>query len=550
MRGSGRKPGGEDGDFLGKILDERYQLDDVLGEGAIGKVYAGTQLAVERKVAIKLLHPSIRERGLIKERFLREAKAVGRLSHSSCLTLFDFGSCEELGCFYMVTEYVEGHTLAEEMQAGALEPSRVFHILYQITAALQHAHERGILHRDLKPENIMLVGDDGQYPSVKVLDFGLARIREEAAQGDADEEAGSRDDDDDEGGARLTNFGELNGTPAYMSPEQCRGELNLTPACDFYGLGVLAFELLEGRLPFESISVHKMVAMHLHDPIPEMKSGRAPEAIEEMVYRMLAKSTKHRLQSPEEILDILRPFVSFEPSQEISMATLEGYKREPQQTPTPTADAPADRSGPVREPGAQTMMFFDRDTDADEADDADDLADLHARQTMHLDDAEASVSRDSTFGTLLAGEAEDMSDEPAEAAADDAEARRRSPLMLAGVALVVVLAGVGAWSILSAWDSAEPAGQAQASRNAEPSGQRTTPTSVREPAMAGAAAEEKSDVAVEAGADAGGDDSADAEALAEEAAPPPRPARPAAKRKPEQGSEPERRRPRKLELTY
>ncbi|AWV89682.1 serine/threonine-protein kinase [Bradymonas sediminis] len=349
-------PGDE---YLGKTLDERYRLDAVIGAGAIGKIYAGTQLAVDRKVAIKLLHPSVRGRELGTERFLREAKAVARLSDASCLTLFDFGLDESLNCFYMVTEFVEGLTLAEQRASRALEVDQIYYVLFQVTTALAHAHECGILHRDLKPENIMLVrspqSEEGSFETVKVLDFGLARIREEAGTSGEAEPAGSlvapatpRVDEHTPEPFRLTHFGELNGTPAYMSPEQCRGDLDLTPACDYYALGVLAYELFEGHLPYRAEGVAQLLSMHLEEPIPPMTCADIPTEVEDMIYRLMGKNPEFRLQSSQEVLGVLRAHMSRERVEDLSLTSLDRFR-----APTPTP------MSAVAQSGAETLADFD-----------------------------------------------------------------------------------------------------------------------------------------------------------------------------------------------
>ncbi len=524
--------GGGDGGYLGRILDERYRLDEVIGAGAIGKVYAGTQLAVDRKVAIKLLHPSVRDRELGKERFLREAKAVARMSHSSCLTLFDFGTDDELGCFYMVTEFVEGRTLADQMHLGRLTFEQACNVLYQVTAALQHAHDRGILHRDLKPENIMLVASDAAFASVKVLDFGLARIREEAAQPEPTGKGNVGNFSD----TRLTNFGEINGTPAYMSPEQCRGDLNLTPACDYYSLGVLAFELIEGRLPFESGNVHRLLSMHMNDPIPEMSSQVAPQQLEEMIYRLLAKKPKHRLQSADEILETLRPYVAFEPSQEISMASLDRHKRE-----LIDGYQPADTSGtvPVTESGEQTLVNYDgADTPIPRA--PKPAAQNRKTVAAHPSDG---VSRDSAFGTLMVP----LEDE-AVVAALSADRRR----LVAFAASVIAAVVVGLWWFSTA-PSDEPAAtttreQVERAQPEAVSEEGQTPTGTAEVDTAAESSEKPSDKPPEPA-------SAKPESeqpVTAEADKPARKSEPSQRRteKPSEGDKEKRKRPRKLELTY
>ncbi|MFP4599991.1 MAG: serine/threonine protein kinase [Persicimonas sp.] len=537
------EPSGSAGAHRGSILDERYRLDEVIGQGAIGKVYSGTQLAVDRKVAIKLLHPSIQERELTTERFLREAKAVARLSHSSCLTLFDFGSCDDLGCFYMVTEFVEGQTLAKRMQEGALSLDEVFHILYQITAALQHAHERGIMHRDLKPENIMLVDEGGRPASVKVLDFGLARIREEAGQ---PLKPSSSDEDTTPSGSRLTNFGEINGTPAYMSPEQCRGRLDLTPACDYYALGVLAYELIEGRLPYESHQVPELLGMHMHDPIPPMESGRAPGVIEEMVSRLMAKDPEHRLQSPTEILDILRPYVAFEPSQEISMATLDRYQR-PEESRPATHETPTE-VGDLADDVDQTLLNYE---DADTPIPANRPNDVSERETMVLDGGD-DVSRSSAFGTLIAPEGDADEQTPEQAYADAVSPQRRAAFWLAG-AIVAVLAAGGLFLWSGSSTQPEEPGSAEVDRSEEAIFE--TPDESEEPPSDEAAALEA--LEDDADDDAQADGSSDEDKEVEEQEPARAKSEPAARTKTDDppaeshgDKDEEKRRPRKLELTY
>lgn len=341
-----------DDEYLGRTLDARYRLDAVIGAGAIGRVYAGTQLAVDRKVAIKLLHPSAPGRQVGTERFLREAKAVARLSDASCLTLFDFGFDEALNCFYMVTEFVDGITLAEQIVAGPLRDEQIYYVLFQVATALAHAHECGILHRDLKPENIMLVrapqGEAGSFDSVKVLDFGLARLREEAGSSEESTATGAPPlaAESTPQPFRLTHFGELNGTPAYMSPEQCRGDLDLTPACDYYALGVLAYELFEGHLPFRAEGVAKLLTMHLDAPIPALSAGRVPTEVEEMIYRLLGKKPQYRLQSSEEVLQTLRAQMTLERAQDVSLSSLDRFRLS-----TPESE--------VAIAGAETLLNYD-----------------------------------------------------------------------------------------------------------------------------------------------------------------------------------------------
>ncbi len=163
--------------LVGRIVDGRYRLDRLLGEGAAGQVYAATQLAVDRTVAVKLLHASdsSEANAAFAERFQEEAKAIGKLSHTNIITLHDFGFDSALKAHFMVTEFADGETLAQRMQE-VMGTELILKIGLEVASALHHAHAQGILHRDLKPENIVLTQADGRVDVTKVLDFGLARL--------------------------------------------------------------------------------------------------------------------------------------------------------------------------------------------------------------------------------------------------------------------------------------------------------------------------------------------------------------------------------------
>ena len=157
----------------GKVIDGRYRLDRILGEGASGAVYAATQLSVDRTVAVKILHGDDSPR--FAERFQAEARAIGKLNHTNIITLHDFGYDEELGAHYMVTEYAEGVPLSERMKE-VMSTDLTLKVALEVASAMHHAHAQGILHRDLKPENVILTRADGRVDVAKVLDFGLVEL--------------------------------------------------------------------------------------------------------------------------------------------------------------------------------------------------------------------------------------------------------------------------------------------------------------------------------------------------------------------------------------
>ncbi len=214
---------------LGEILAGRYRLDRVLGTGGMGVVYAGVQLDGGRAVAVKVLRPQLFQSAELLGRFFQEAQTASALEHPNVIEILDSGEGED-GAAFIAMELLEGESLEARLRReGRLPAADVLRILLPVIDALAVAHARGIIHRDLKPENVFLVkGPDGEVP--KLLDFGIAKLLE--------------------GSVVQTQAGAMLGTPGYMSPEQMRGVTRLTPASDVWGMGVILFRALSGRLPF------------------------------------------------------------------------------------------------------------------------------------------------------------------------------------------------------------------------------------------------------------------------------------------------------------
>lgn len=280
---------------VGTVIENKYRLDEQIGHGGMGAVYRGTQLAVDRPVAIKLLHPNYVGHKKLQARFEVEARAIARLNHPNCITLFDFGYSDVTGAFYTIVEFIDGVPLHEIISRNT-PVKRVLEIIRQIASALGHAHHHGILHRDLKPENIMLARMTDGSEMVKVLDFGIAQIMKTTS--------GEGEDDDFEAD-RLTRVGEVFGTPPYMSPEQAQSSRDLTPAADIYSLGIIFYELLEGRLPFLADSPMEIIGMHLNDPPPPMVRVGLSEPIKDVVLQMLEKDPGRRPQTGASIIELL-----------------------------------------------------------------------------------------------------------------------------------------------------------------------------------------------------------------------------------------------------
>ena len=260
---------------VGVVIDGRYKLEKLIGSGAIGTVYRAEQIAVGRAVAVKILKASLAFDPRVRQRFETEARAVAMLRDPNCITLHDFGYDADADILFMVFNYVEGVAL-DRFVGEAVPLHAALSVVLQVASALDHAHSQGVLHRDLKPANIMMEVT-GRGDRARVLDFGLAQIFEEVAPDDG----------------RVTKTGEVYGSPAYMSPEQCRGELTITGASDVYALGVIAFELLEGQLPFKGKPV-KLLQSHQYDEVPPLQTDGVPDDVKELVKLMLSKAPEDR----------------------------------------------------------------------------------------------------------------------------------------------------------------------------------------------------------------------------------------------------------------
>ncbi|MDT7687502.1 MAG: eukaryotic-like serine/threonine-protein kinase [Acidobacteriota bacterium] len=267
--------------LAGLVLDDKYRLDERLGEGGMGTVYRATHLLIERPVAVKVLNSRLVTDDAAKERFRREARAAGRLQHTNAVAVTDFGETSD-GLVYLVMELLEGKPLREVLAREApLDPARAVSLMLQIAAAVEAAHEAGIIHRDLKPGNIFLVQRPDSPYIVKVLDFGIAKLATEGG--------------DYSFADTLTGMGVMIGTPRYMSPEQCDGA-QLTPAADVYSLGVILYEMLTGQTPFSGVSPLALALKHSSEsPRPPREIVTTiPPALESVVLHALEKGAGER----------------------------------------------------------------------------------------------------------------------------------------------------------------------------------------------------------------------------------------------------------------
>ena len=261
-----------------------YRIVRLLGKGGMGAVYEGVHEAIERRVAIKVLHAELARRQDIATRFFNEARAVNRIEHPGLVQISDYGQLPD-GMAYIVMEFLKGETLGQRIKrvGGRLPPGDVVRLGRQVASALAAAHDKDIVHRDLKPDNIMIV-PNSDVPGgelSKVLDFGIAKVAE--AQG-GDSEAHTRAD-------------ALLGTPRYMSPEQCRGGGHTDSKSDVYSLGVIFYELLAGAPPFAGSSHGELIVQHMMQPPPPLAERVDPStspALVQLVMRMLLKEKDAR----------------------------------------------------------------------------------------------------------------------------------------------------------------------------------------------------------------------------------------------------------------
>jgi len=297
-----------DDPYVGKLLDKKYQIDELLGVGGMGRVYKATQLALDKVVCVKVLRSGMMQDDTLVGRFHREARASSRLNHPNSIAVTDFGQAEEDGSLYMVMEFVPGKDLGKVIrEERPIAEKRIIHIMDQVLSALADAHAAGIIHRDLKPENIMVTDLRGTKDFVKVLDFGIAKIQETQTE------------------PGLTQAGMVCGTPEYMSPEQARGE-ELDARSDVYAAGVIIYQMVVGQIPFTAPTAMGIVTKHLTEaPVPpsKMDSIRISPAMETVILKAMSKNRDGRqktaLALQQELNQVLRQKTA--PAQETPLGT-------------------------------------------------------------------------------------------------------------------------------------------------------------------------------------------------------------------------------------
>ncbi|MBX3190769.1 MAG: protein kinase [Labilithrix sp.] len=296
--------------LINRTVAGKFVIEKFLGGGAMGAVYRARQTALEKNVALKVMHRAIAVDPSFVARFHREAKAASRLDHPSSMRVIDFGE-EPDGLLYIAMEYLDGRDLFRVIHEDwPLSNQRIGDILMQALAAIAVAHDMGVIHRDLKPENIMILrtkDDDGRDGAdlVKVCDFGIAKIQE---SDDAPRPAGPA-------GQKLTTQGLVVGTPEYMSPEQARGE-KLDARSDLYAMAVILYQLLTGRTPFTADTPLAVVLKHITEnpqPPREIYAGVHP-GLEEVAMKGMAKDRDARYQTARDMRNAIRATLEGRPA--------------------------------------------------------------------------------------------------------------------------------------------------------------------------------------------------------------------------------------------
>jgi serine/threonine protein kinase len=271
----------------GDIIDSKYRIIRLIGEGGMGAVYEGENVRIHRRVAIKVLHAAVAENQDAVQRFEREAQAAGRIGSEHIVEVLDLGNLAD-GDRYMVMEFLEGDSLSDRIRnRGRLTPAEIYPLAVQILEGLKAAHGAGIIHRDLKPDNAFLLKSrKGQADFVKLLDFGISKFSQLSG----------------ESGFSMTRTGSVMGTPYYMSPEQAKGAKGMDQRADLYAVGVILYECLTGQVPFNADTFNELlfkIVLEEPPPLPQLVPDLDP-GFAAIVGKGMAREPAHRFQTAEE----------------------------------------------------------------------------------------------------------------------------------------------------------------------------------------------------------------------------------------------------------
>lgn len=408
--------------MIGTLAAGRYRIQKLLGEGGMGQVYLAEHVAIEKRVALKILRAEFAAKGEIVTRFQQEAISASRIKHPNVLDVFDFGQLEN-GRFFLAMEFLEGNDLADELaKRRVLSVASGIRISMQMCRALAAAHESGVVHRDMKPENVFLQRTVDGEEIVKIVDFGIAQLR-------------SKDTEAVQPKRRLTRTGMIFGTPEYMAPEQASGK-HADPRSDIYSVGIIMYEMFTGAVPFTGDTFLGVLAKHLSEPTPQLHEI-CPEisissSLQAVIMRALAKDPEVRYQTMLEFAQAI--------SASTDAAAL-GY-RPKVLTPSEQLNSPT-----AHVPGTPTQSQFAGETPLP-------IPLVPSVSPTRNRDTEAARAE-----TLIGAEASARSHAP----------RSKSGLVAALLAALVAVGGVGAWLLSHRSDSTKPTPEsAAAARPAAP----------------------------------------------------------------------------------
>ncbi len=286
----------------GEVIDDKFKIEESLGQGGMGAVYAAVNLMTERQVALKWLLPGVAGKPEALQRFLREARAAGRIRHPNVVDIYDVGRAGD--AFYIVMERLHGEPLDVRMKRGEMPPTEALSVLMPALRGVAAAHAQGVVHRDLKPANIFLTHRVDGTPTAKVLDFGVSKVRF------------------GEGESAITRDGAVMGTPAFMSPEQLKSSKEVDARSDVYSFGVILYAMLAGRLPFRADSYAALVLKIAHEdpelPLEEL-CPEAPSGLVDVIKRAMARDPAGRYEDIAALATALEPFSpkAFRPTTEL-----------------------------------------------------------------------------------------------------------------------------------------------------------------------------------------------------------------------------------------